>query len=200
VEVFATTDGTIPEDATPIGTTTNANGKLAPGALVKVAVSVTLPTPSTSTAYTLVARITQSADADTSNNNQTVATVTATGSNFLGLLLTTYQFTETTFNPVGFPQITSGGTLKDINGADVEGGYFYNVFNGPISTPGLLTIVGPGGSTLFNLDFKGAQPNSLNGRTITFQKSSAGSSGSVLVIANPAAGIPSDLNLFFKLV
>jgi hypothetical protein len=202
VEIFAITGETIPDNAVPVGTTTSATGKINPGATAKVAVSVTLPSPNLGTAYTLVARITHADDVDTSNNEGNVGTVSVVGSAFLGQLLTTYRLTQTHFENNGGFQITSGGTVRDADGNAVGGGYSYIVTNLPISVkmPATFEITGPGGTTAFQLTFNGAVPNSLDGKTIVFQKSSAGSSGKVHVVANPAAGIPADIDAFFKLI
>lgn len=202
VDVFATTDGTIHQGSTPIGTTTTSSGIISNGSTAKVAVKVALPSPVAQTTYTLVARVTGFHDTNAFNDIAPGGAVNVTATPpLLGNLPTTMTFVEVD-TPAGVAnvQLTSGGDVHYPGGQTVhDSGYFYST-QGPGKSALLQPTITPFGTNNIELKFSGTRPNSLNGKTIVFQSSSAGSNGSFSVLsATLASGMTLPLSGFFRI-
>ena len=139
------------------------------------------------TTYTLVARVTATGDANAANDVATGGQVIVTATPpLLGNIPTTMAFIEIDA-PAGLAgvQLTSGGDVQYPGGQTTgDSGYFYST-QGPGKGALLQPTITPFGIFNIELTFTAARPNSLSGRTIIFQRTSAGASGKFSVISLP---------------
>jgi hypothetical protein len=128
IEIFATTNGVIDDDAISIGVSESTAVKLAPGASKGFNVNITAPAAVAPVTYQLVARITPLApiaDTDPSNQTSTIGNVSVTpgGDLTLGLILGDITFTQTSANGA---QGRSDGTFTSSNGGSGTYTWFYS--------------------------------------------------------------------------